>query len=110
MPVSTFVRGSGSGTAPAVDESLLEAVRLALRIDGEEFDTELSRNIQAATERADRQAPDAPDATKREAIIRFCAWLHEGAQTEGAEAGIWRRAGSESLLGPWTIRRGGMIG
>ena len=50
MPVSTFVRGSGSGAAPAVDDSLFAAVKLALRIDGDEADALLSGNIAAAME------------------------------------------------------------
>ena len=112
MPVSTFVRGSGSGAAPVVDVPLLEAVKLALRIDDDEFDTELSRNIQAATEHADRQAPDAPDATTREAVIRFAGFMHEGPTATAGhnEAGIWRRCGAEGLLAPWTVRRAGAIG
>ena len=110
MPVARFTRGSAGASGATVDESLLETVRHALRIDGDDFDSELSRNIQAATERAARQAPDAPQATTTEAVVRFCAWLHEGAQTEGAEAGIWRRCGAEGLLAPWTIRRAGAIG
>ena len=113
MPVSTFVRASQAApAAPVVDVPLLEAVRLALRIDGDEFDTELSRNIQAATERADRQAPDAPDATTREAVIRFAGFMHEGPTATAGhnEAGIWRRCGAEGLLAPWTVRRAGAIG
>ena len=112
MPVSTFVRGSGSGAAPAVDDSLFAAVKLALRIDGDEADSMLARNIAAATERAARQAPGAPDATTHEAIIRFVAWLHEGPAADAgtSQAGAWRLCGSEGLLAPWTVRRAGAIG
>ena len=90
---------------------LLEAVKGALRIDGDEFDAQLSRNIQAATERAARQAPDAPDATRHEAVILFVAHLFEspsGADNV-SQAGIWRRCGAEGLLSPWTIRRRGIV-
>ena len=113
MPVGRYIRGSQAAPAdPAIAESLLAAVKLALRIDGDEFDTELSRNIQAATERADRQAPGAPDATTREAVIRFTGFIHEGPTATAGhnEAGIWRRCGAEGLLAPWTVRRAGVIG
>ena len=82
MPVARFLRGATGATGATddttVDAALLAAVKRALRLDGDEFDSELSRNIQAATERADRQAPDAPTATKRESIIRFVGFVHEG--------------------------------
>ena len=113
MPVARFIRASQAApVAPVVDVPLLEAVKLALRIDGDDFDTELSRAIQAATERADRQAPDAPDATTREAVIRFTGFMHEGPTATAGhnEAGIWRRCGAEGLLAPWTVRRAGAIG
>ena len=116
MPVARFLRGATGATGATddttVDAALLAAVKRALRLDGDEFDSELSRNIQAATERADRQAPDAPTATKRESIIRFVGFVHEGpTATAGTnEAGIWRRCGAEGLLSPWQIRRGGTIG
>ena len=89
----------------------LAAVKLALRVDEDESDSMLTRNIEAATALANRQAPDAPASVGHEAIIRACAWLHEGADTgESAPAGIWRRCGAEGLLSPWTVRRAGAIG
>ena len=113
MPVARFIRAARAAAEDASDElALLAAVKLALRIDGDDFDTELARNIEAAQERADRQAPDAPDATTREAVIRFAGFVHEGpTATAGAnEAGIWRRCGAEGLLAPWQVRRAGAIG
>ena len=111
MSVARFIRGASSSSAPAVDESLLQAVKLALRIDGDEADSMLARNIAAAMERANRQAPDAPQATTHEAIIRFVGWLYEGPAADGgiSEAGAWRRCGAEGLLAPWTVRRAGAI-
>ena len=110
MPVSTFVRGSGSGAAPAVDDSLFAAVKLALRIDGDEADALLSGNIAAAMELAERQAPTAPDTVKREAIIRATAYFFEGAVPDGSQpAAIWRISGAAALLAPWTVRRAGVI-
>ena len=92
----------------------LAAVRAALRIDDDMADAtaaQLTRHVAAGTERANRQAPDAPEATAHEAIIRFAAHLYEGPVAEEvSQAGIWRRCGAEGLLAPWTVRRGGVIG
>ena len=93
----------------------VEAVALALRIDEPELaalQPQLTRNIEAATSLANRQAPDAPEAVGHEAIIRFVGWLYEGPQAPGevSEAGAWRRSGAASLLAPWTQRRAGVIG
>ena len=112
MPVSRFIRGGEPApAAPAAPLSLAD-LKLALRIDEDDFDDMLTRNLEAATERANRQAPDAPQATKNEAILRFVGWLFEAPQADGAssEAGGWRRSGAEGMLAPWTIRRGGVIG
>ena len=110
MPVSGFIRASQA--APVVDESLLAAVKLALRIDGDEADSMLARNILAATERAARQAPAAPAATTTEAVILFVAHLFESPSGADniSQAGIWRRCGAEGLLSPWQVRRAGAIG
>ena len=89
----------------------LAAVKVALRVDGGDDDARLSRLIRAGTERANRQAPDAPADTAHEAIIRFVAHLYEGPSgAEISQAGIWRRCGAEGLLSPWTVRRAGAIG
>ena len=114
MPVSQFIRGASSSSAPAVDENLLAAVALALRIDDDAFEearSQLTRNIAAAQALAERQAPDAPDAVKTEAIIRAVAYFFEGAVPDGSQpAAIWRISGAAALLGPWTERRAGVIG
>ena len=93
-------------TAPALAD-----VKLALRIDGDHADAQLTRNVAAATERANRQAPDAPTNTATEAVIRFAGWLYDGIGAHGdiSEAGIWRRCGAQGLLSPWTVRRAGAI-
>lgn len=111
MPVSRFIRGGEPApAAPAAPLSLAD-LKLALRIDEDEFDAMLTRNLEAATERANRQAPDAPAATKNEAIIRFVGWLYEGpGWDDGSQAGAWRRCGAQGLLSPWTVRRAGVIG
>ena len=111
MPVARFLRGATVATEAAVAASTLEAVKLALRIDGDEADSMLARNIAAAGELADRQAPDAPTSVRTEAIIRAVGWLFDGAQTPGDQpAAIWRLSGAQAMLSPWTIRRAGAIG
>ena len=111
MPVARFLRGATVATEAAVAASTLEAVKLALRIDGDEADSMLARNIAAAGELADRQAPDAPTSVRTEAIIRAVAYFFEGAVPDGSQpAAIWRVCGAQSLLSPWTIRRAGAIG
>ena len=88
----------------------LDAVKLALRIDDDASDTLLERNVAAAAELANRQAPDAPETVAHEAIIRMCAYLFDGHMSEISDAGMWRRCGAAGLLAPWTVRRAGAIG
>lgn len=100
-------RGSTGGNAAPT----LAAVKLALRIDEDDLDPMLMRQIAAGTERANRQAASAPIATAHEAVIRFVGHLYEGAAGEEVSpTGVWRRSGAEGLLSPWTIRRAGAIG
>ena len=88
----------------------LAAVKRALRIDEDDLDAMLTRQIAAGTERANRQAPGAPADTAHEAIIRFVAHLYEMAPGETVSpTGVWRRSGAEGLLAPWTVRRAGVI-
>ena len=114
MAVARFIRASQAApVAPdaPVDATLLETVRLALRVDGTEADSLLTQNIAAAQALAERQAPAAPSAIKTEAIIRAVGWLFDGAVPDGSQpAAIWRVCGAQSLLSPWTIRRAGAIG
>ena len=116
MPVARFLRDASGATGAtddaSVDATLLAAVKLALRIEEfEGLDAFLGRNIEAAQALTERQAPGAPDAIKTEAIIRACGWFFEGPGLEDQPVtSIWRAAGCEALLSPWTIRRGGPIG
>ena len=112
MPIYAFRRAS-EPAAPAVARygaPTLAAVKLALRVDGDESDSILARNIEAMTALAMRQAPNAPEAVAHEAIIRAVAWCFEGATAGATDSGLWRRAGSQGLLRPWTKRRAGAIG
>ena len=93
-----------------IDAPELADVKLALRIDGDDTDTVLTRNIAAGTERANRHAPDAPVNTAHEAIIRFVGYLHDGISLdEYPSPSLWRRSGAAGLLAPWTVRRAGVI-
>ena len=94
-----------------IDPPDLAAVKLALRVEEDHGDANLSRMIRAGTERANVQAPDAPADTAHEAIIRFVGYLYEAGPTpDVSQAGVWRRCGSEGLLSPWRVRRAGVIG
>lgn len=90
----------------------LKSVKLALRIDGDDLDSQLTRNIAAAGALAHQQAPHAPESVADEAVVRMVGWLWEGPTAPGevSEAGAWRRCGAEGLLAPWTVRRAGAIG
>ena len=113
MAVARIIRGAvgASDDDTTADATLLETVRLALRIDGTEADSLLVQNIAAAQALAERQAPLAPAAVKTEAIVRACGWLFDGAQTPGDQpAAIWRLSGAQALLSPWQTRRAGAIG
>ena len=75
-------------------------------------------------------APDAPEATLREASIRLAGWLygnrphvseHEVTDPSGtttklrfnnsaATANGWRASGASALLSRYVVRRGGVIG
>ena len=105
MPVSRFLRSTTAAPLSLAD------LKLALRVEGDEFDDMLTRNLAAANERIERTAPGTPTATKGEAAIRFVAFLFEGPDSnEISQAGAWRRCGAAGLLSPWTVRRAGTIG
>ena len=71
----------------------------------------------------ERYAPDAPDAIKREAVIRCAGWLAEapaaGVRLESiggirtsfspAMTGALRHSGAMGALAPWKVRRAGAI-
>ena len=86
----------------------LADVKASLRIDNDLTDAQLTRQIAAMTERANRQAPDAPESTAHEAIIRAVGHLYDGVD-EFPSPSIWRRSGAAGLLSPWTVRRAGAI-
>ena len=97
--------------APA-DESdpSLSEIRFACRIDdfGPEQDGRLLQLLAMAKTRADRQAPDAPAAIRKEALLQAICWRYEGYNDYAAN--WWQRSGAASMLKPWATRRAGTIG
>ena len=95
-------------TAPALD-----TIKLALRIDSDltEDDERLAEIAAAAAERANRQAPGAPENIAREAMLRYIGWLYEGpAHDAGFDvSGAWHKCGAKGMLAPWTVRRAGIV-
>lgn len=71
----------------------------------------LGRICKTATALVERHAPDAPDAIHNEAFVRLCGWLYDSdpsGANPGGPAAI-RASGAASLLGPYKVRRGGLI-
>ena len=59
-----------------------------------------------------RYAPNAPDAIHDEAYVRVAGWLYDAdpaGSTPGGPTAL-RSSGAASLLGPYLVRRGGLIG
>ena len=72
----------------------------------------LSRIGAAATAMVERYAPNAPDAIHDEAYVRVVGWLYDSDPTGASPGGpvALRSSGAASLLGPYKVRRGGLIG
>lgn len=109
---ATSADDSGTSTTGNTAPSL-ELIRTALRIDDySEEDERLQQIAEAAVTFANRQAPDAPAAVAREAMLRFIGWAWEGPSASAGfdESGAWHRSGAKGLLSRWQVRRGGVIG
>lgn len=120
MPIERQIRTS---RAVVVDDHgfAITAAELAPEIG---VDATRAGHILAATgAMVDRYASGAPDAVKREAIIRASGWLLNavpGIRDEKAGelsasyspsmTGCLRHSGAMSLLSPWKVRRAGAIG
>lgn len=79
---------------------------------------------EAAAARVEAYAPDAPQALRDEAAIRFAGYLAQAdfatvkSETIGPRsteynmdhAAAWRNSGAAMLLSPWRVRRAGKIG
>ena len=92
------------------------AVHLRLSTDPETaptgaLATVLGRILATASAMVDAYAPDAPGAIADEAVVRLAGWLYD-ADPSGASPGgpsAMRASGAASILGPYKVRRGGLI-
>ena len=77
----------------------------ALRIDADDADetAEAARLAAVAIETVDERAPDAPAATRREAVYRIAGYLYDAPHAVSPSA--WRHSGAAALLAPWILRR-----
>ena len=59
-----------------------------------------------------RYAPNAPDAIHDEAFVRVAGWLYDAGPDQSTPGGptALRSSGAASILGPYRVRRGGVIG
>ena len=74
--------------------------------------TVLARVLRTSVAMVETYAPGAPEAIRDEAVVRLAGWLYDS-DPSGATAGgpqALRSSGAASLLGPYRIRRGGLIG
>ena len=98
-----------ASTGTRIAAPTLAEVRRMLRVDeDDENDRILVSLIETATERANLQAPTAPAAMGRMAIMQAVGWLYE--MPTDYSANWWQRSGAETTLAPWTRRRAGRIG
>ena len=83
----------------------------ALRLTVAAVDTEttelLERFLSVAQDQVEDYAPDAPDTTKDEAIIRISGFLYD--VPPGGRTDPLRRSGAATLLLPWREHRVGII-
>ncbi|MDE0378662.1 MAG: head-tail connector protein [Rhodospirillales bacterium] len=95
----------------AVTAPPLATIKTALRVDENDDDDRLTQIAAAAAERANRQAPDAPEHIAREAMLRYIGWLYEGPSHDAGfdVSGAWRKCGAKGMLSPWTVRRAGIL-
>ena len=96
----------------AVAAPSLATIKGALHIDVDDHDTRLTELAETAEALANAQAPDAPAAVAREAMLRFIAAGFEGsyASSDDNTAGLWLRSSAKGLLSRWTPRRAGLVG
>ena len=90
-----------------------EQLAAALRVgDSVEETAEVERLLSYATEAVTRYAPNAPEASSNEAVIRLASYLFDQpTSTRGDHyAAAGRNSGAWAILMPYRIRRAGSIG
>ena len=82
----------------------LAQLRTAVRaIQSAEVDEILTRLLQVGTERVEQHAPDCPENTQNESVIRFTAYLFDMPNAFPARqdySSAFRNSGAASLLRP----------
>ena len=103
--------------------SLAVAIAELGRALGEDDEHVTARLGATAAALVERYAPDAPEPSKCEAVIRCAGWLREApaygarAESEGeisttfspSMTGALRASGAMALLSPWKVRRAGVM-
>ena len=82
----------------------------ALRLLGTDEETaQATRLLAYASERVSKHAPDAPDVTQNEAVIRLAGYLFDMpfAPAGARYANALRNSGAGSMLLPYRIHRAG---
>ncbi len=124
--MSTTARPAGvrfglSCEAPPASTAPITAAELAAELGVGA--TRAGQLLEVATARVAQYAPGAPEAVKREAVIRFAGWLLEapaagersertgdlGTDYSPSMTGGFRASGAAGLLAPWRVRRAGAI-
>ena len=67
----------------------------------------LTRSLGVADATIALLAPDAPDAVKDEATVRFTAYLYDTPSAPSGDryAAAWRNSGAAALVASWVVRR-----
>ena len=98
-------------------------LKTALGVGDGVDDQTLARWGATASERVERYAPDAPQATKDESVVRLAGYVSEmqygtvRSESIGPKsmefttnnAAAFRNCGAAGLLSPWRIRRGAPV-
>ena len=122
MPVARFIPpGEARAPEPTPDPDALTVAELVAATGMAEATAE--RLLPVAAEQVDRFAPDAPQATKNEAVIRVAGWLASQPAASIREKSVGplsisfavseksalRHSGAMGLLSPWKRRRAGAL-
>ena len=103
--------------------SAIATLKGALGVGDAVDDTTLARWGAMASARVERYAPDAPQATKDESVIRLAGYVSEmqygtvRSEEIGPKkmefttnhAAAFRNCGAAGLLSPWRVRRGAPV-
>ena len=113
MPVAKFIpanaRAAPSGSITLTVDEFAAALRLG---NSAEETAQATRLLAYATEAVARYAPDAPDATSTEAVVRLGAYLFDmpNAGRGVGYANALRNSGAQSILIPYRVHRAGRTG